>query len=174
MLSDVQLKVGSDFIPKKKFATTSPRFLEEQVRVADLDDGQPPTDEFVDSIVNAKNADDGTRYLNTLRDDTSFIALFQTERSDAGICFDGLTGSSLNTELTGSALHRGIHNTYYYPRLMPDGQTVDMNQHPPAPQCWVCQDTFFVLAAAKDGTGLKITDFRDRSPIGSQSEGSIY
>jgi hypothetical protein len=126
MLGDVQLKIGSDFIPKKKFATTSPRYLQEQLLIADLEDGQPPTDELVDSIVNSKNADDGTRYINCLRDDTSFITLFQTERSDGGMVFDGLSGSSLNTELTGSALHRGIHNTYYYPRTQADGITVDM------------------------------------------------
>jgi hypothetical protein len=100
--------------------------------------------------------------------------LFQTERADGGLVFDGLSGSSLNTELTASALHRGIHNTYYYPRMLADGITVDMTQHPPAPQLWVCQDTFFVLAQAKDGTGLKLPYFSDRSLDGSQSDGRMY
>jgi hypothetical protein len=174
VLGDVQLKIGSDFIPKKKFATTSPRYPQEQPLIADLEDGQAPTDELADTIASGKNADNGTRYINCLRDDTSLITLFQTERSDGGLAFDGLSGSSLNTELTAPALHRGIHNTYYYPRMLADGITVDMTQHPPAPQLWCCQDTFFVLAQAKDGTGLKLSYFNDRSPDGSQSGDRLY
>jgi hypothetical protein len=167
MLRELQLKVGSDYIPKKKFSTVSPRFYQEQLIVADLDGSNQATDEYTSSIVAEKNAADGTRYLNSLKDDTSFLCLFQTERGDGGLVYDGLTGDNLNTEITASAIHGGIRNTYFYPWVQADG-TVDINVHAPAPQFWQCADTFFVVSGGDGSRKFKISYINTRSPAGSQ------
>jgi hypothetical protein len=166
MLRELQLKVGSDYIPKL-FSTVSPRFYQEQLIVADLDGSNQATDEYTSSIVAEKNAPDGTRYLNSLKDDTSFLCLFQTERGDGGLVYDGLTGDNLNTEITASAIHGGIHNTYYFPWTHADG-TVDINVHAPAAQVWQCSDTFFVVSGGDGGKRFKVSYINNRSPAGSQ------
>jgi hypothetical protein len=39
MLENLQLKSGNKFIPPEAFSTTSPRFLQEQLIVSELDQG---------------------------------------------------------------------------------------------------------------------------------------
>jgi hypothetical protein len=177
MLKEVQLTIGSKQIPTVKYSTVGARYLQEQLIIADLDGSQQATAEFTDSIVNVKNKPDGarTRYVNSLRDDTSFIALFQTERGDGGYVYDGIDsgGVNLNTIIEGTPIVSGENDTYYYPRMTynPANKTysVDLTRHSPPPMLLLCQDTFFVLKMGENGK-LQLYYHKDRSPRNSQSE----
>ena len=130
----------------------------------------------------AKNkASDGTRYLNTLSDNTSFMWNVQLERANAGYCWDGRDSGGLNIpiQITGTPIYMSRYtgknmagteslsvesgnNTYY----VPDVDTPDV--HPPPPQIWACNDCYFVAVPG----GLQ---FYNGAPEGSQAEsGQAY
>jgi hypothetical protein len=165
MLEGLQLKIDNKFLPIKAYSTTSPRFLQEQLIIADLDGGLQPTKEYIDSLIQERN-DTKTkeRRINTVGDCSSFIALFQTERADAGFTYDGIDtgGSNVDVEIKGTSKYTGFTNgvpndTYYYPN--PNSLT----EHPPVPQLWLESDTYF---SVQPGKGL--TYHRKNAPPGSQ------
>jgi hypothetical protein len=168
MLQQLQLKVDGDFIPNRAYTTTGPRFLQEQLILTDLDGNLQATKEYTESIVNMRNdPKGGARWANSLGDDTSFISIFSTERGDGGYVFDGkdTNGQNVNTELNGSPQFTGENDTYYYPATDANNNILP-NIHPPAPQLWLCQDTFWTF----DGKVFQY--FNDRNPHGSQWDGS--
>jgi hypothetical protein len=176
MLKEMQLTIGSQQIPTVKYSTVGARYLQEQLIIADLDGALQATTEYTDSIVNEKNKSglNGARYINTMSDDTSFIALFQTERGDGGYVFDGIdsSGENLNTIIEGQPIVSGTNDTYFYPRMIynPANQTwaVDTTKHSPPPILLLCQDCFFVLDMGPEGK-LRVSYHPDKSPNGSQS-----
>jgi hypothetical protein len=144
MFNDLQLKIGVVNYPDKGYSTTGARYLQEQSIVADLDGPLQATDSFTNSIVNSRNnPSTGERWNNGLSDDTDFMAMFETERGDAGYTFDGLnnTVGNVNTQIKGNSAHRGINQTYYYLDIRADG-TVNPVVHPPSPQIWLRKDTY--------------------------------
>jgi hypothetical protein len=126
MLENLQLKIAGNFYPMRAYSTYGARFLQEQLIIADLDGSLQATREYTDSIVNVRNhPDTGARWGNSLADDTSFMALFQTERGDGGMVIDGLdtNGANVNTEITGTPRYGGDNDTYHYP-YVPEGSNV--------------------------------------------------
>jgi hypothetical protein len=168
MLQNLQLKIDGDFIPNKAYSTTGARFLQEQLILTDLDGNLQATKEYTESIVNMRNNPvGGARWQNSLGDDTSFIAIFSTERLDGGYVYDGkdTKGQNVNTEINAGPQFTGINDTYYYCATDAAGN-VFPDVHPPPPQLWLCQDTFWVF------NGHHFQYFNDRSPKGSQWDGS--
>jgi hypothetical protein len=110
------------------------------IMAADLDAGLKPTKDFIDAYTMRKNANDvsGTRYSNTLRDNTNFALIIQTERNQSGYVFDGIDSQGQSTPLE-------IH----FNPLYPQNNTyfdVDPNEptlHPPPPQIWLCCDCYW-------------------------------
>jgi hypothetical protein len=164
MLTNLQLKIGETLYPNKAYSTVSARYLQEQLIISDLDGALQATDSYTASIVNLRNnPDTGARWNNSLTDDTDFLALFQTERGDAGYTFDGLDmgAENINTEIVGHPIFKELNDTYYYPAVNAAG-AVKQDKHPPPPQVWLCKDTFWVH------DGETFTYHHDETPRGSQ------
>ena len=83
----------------------------------------------------------GTRHVNTRSDGTSFGINFQLERSNAGYVFDGIDTGTQTVPITfrGQPIYSGDNDTYYI--FDPDYP----DQHPPPPELWICQDTYFTM-----------------------------
>jgi hypothetical protein len=156
MLQQLQIKIAGRVYPNERYSTLGARFLQEQLIIADLDGALQATQELTASYVNSKNKDDGTRYGNSLTDDTSFMALFQTERGDAGYVFDGIDyEGSVAFEVLASPIHTGANNTWLYPT--PGGAKNTITA-----LAYLCHDTYF----EHDGTSFR---YHTHTPAGSQS-----
>jgi hypothetical protein len=145
MLRDFYLKIDNLQIPDREWNTTEPRYFQEQIILNDLDGQLQATNVFTDSIVSGKN-DPATkkRWGNSLRDDTQFLATFQTERVDGGYVFDGYSSenANANVQLKGSAIYKGTDNTYLYPNVNLDGSVI-LTPNGQYAQLWLCKDTWF-------------------------------
>ena len=141
MYQNVQLVVNKKTYPDTEFRSTcSARFYQHQLVANELDGCLEATQEFEDSFTQSLNDPvSGKRYTNCRSDGTSFGINFQLERSNAGYVFDGVdTGSnSVTITFRGQPLYRGNDDTYF----IPDVEHKD--QHPPAPEAWICSDTYF-------------------------------
>ena len=84
----------------------------------------------------------GTRYKNCRSDGTSFGINFQLERSNAGYVFDGIDTDTKTVPISfkGKPIYTGDNDTYYI--FDPDHK----DQHPPPPELWICQDTYFTMS----------------------------
>ena len=141
MYQNVQLVVNKRTYPDTEFASTcDARFYQHMLVANELDGCLECTKEFERSFTQSLNRADGTRYANCLADGTSFGINFQLERSNAGYVWDGLdTGSnSVSVTFRGQPMYRGANDTYY----IPDPSATDV--HPPAPEAWICSDSFFI------------------------------
>jgi hypothetical protein len=148
MLDGLYLKVENQMIPNQPYNSTGARFLQEQLILNDLDGNLQATAEFTNSIINERNAPNGTRYFNSLSDDTSFIATFQLERGSSGYTFDGYTSNgSVNTLIKGDARWKAENNTYLFPLTDAAGQTLLTVRNIQAPQLWLCKDTYCLVKA---------------------------
>ena len=163
MQHGLQIKIAGELYPNERVSTLGPRFLQEQLIIADLDGILQATDELTNSYVQPKNRPDGTRFGNSLSDDTSFIALFQTERGDAGYTFDGSNyKENTSFEIISNPIHTGASfDTYLYPI---DGG--EKNRR--APVAYLCRDTYFVH------DGKKFSYHQNRTPDGVEAEPSLY
>ena len=141
MYQNVQLVVNKRTYPDTEFQSTcGARFYQHQLIANELDGALEATQEFEDSFTQPLNDPiTGKRYANCRSDGTSFGINFQLERSNAGYVFDGLdTGSnSITVTFRGQPLYRGEDDTYFVP--IPELPNV----HPPAPEAWICSDTYF-------------------------------
>ena len=141
MYQNVQLVVNKRTYPDTEFHNTcAARFYQHQLIANELDGALEATQEFEDSFTQPLNDPvTGKRYTNCRSDGTSFGINFQLERSNAGYVFDGLdTGSnSVTVTFRGQPMYRGEDDTYF----IPDPTLPDV--HPPAPEAWICSDTFF-------------------------------
>jgi hypothetical protein len=98
-----------------------------------------------------------------MRDDTSYLPEFQTERMDSAYIIDGINtdGKSIPIEYKAKPQHTGANDTYY----RPNGSAGSVNVQ--IPSLWECRDTFFVLHRREDGI-FKLRYFNDKTPRGSQ------
>ena len=133
------------------------RFLQQQLVASDLDSGLECTKEYENSLIQDRNKSDGTRYTNTLSDETSFMHNIQTERNGADWCFNGRDSDGVNVQIEpkGNPLYTESNDTYYY---VDSAGTV----YPPPPQLWLCRDTYFEMYTSE------MKYYRDRTPEGSQ------
>lgn len=70
----LQLKIANRFIPPKAFSTASPRFLQEQLMLSELDGGPQPTSELNNSVILERNdPNTGLRHANTISDAASLF-----------------------------------------------------------------------------------------------------
>lgn len=140
--SNLQLTINGQNMPDEVVNSQGARFLQQQLIAGDLSGGLECTQEFEDSMTMTKNAEDGSRYANGLRDASSFLWLVQTERNNAGYTFDGFDSGGLNVpvQIRGQPIYTGANDTYYY--INP----LDTSIHPPPPQIWICHDTYFSVS----------------------------
>jgi hypothetical protein len=133
--------------PDKVISTLGARFYHYSLKAADLGGILRPTDEFIDSYTMQKNADnvDRTRYLNTLRDGSSFCLIIQTERNESGYVFDGIDsgGQSTPIDIQFTPIVKGANDTYY------NFDPANPSFHPPAPQLWLCRDVYWSIDVEK-------------------------
>ena len=146
-IQNLQLKIENTLFPPVPISTNSeisPEFLNFQLNASDLDGAVEPTRGWIYSITNQRLNASGVRYANTRIDDTDFMANFSLERSQGGHVFDGFsTSQPVNVELRFNPVVTGANDVYY----IPDPVTPDV--HPPAPELWLCRDTYFVLGAGR-------------------------
>jgi hypothetical protein len=145
MIDNFYIKVLGQQYPERTYDTLSPRFYQNMIMACDLDGGLKPTKDFIDTYTMRKNhsndgtaKDHGQRYNNTLRDNTNFALVIQTERNQSGYVFDGIDsqGQSVPFEIHFNPLFQQDDTYYNY-----DGLT--SNAHPPPPQIWLCVDTYW-------------------------------
>ena len=147
MYRNCQLTVNKKQYPDTEFETTyDGRFVQHQLIANELDGCIEATDELVRSFSLALNDEStGKRYKSSsAADNTSFGINFQLERGNSGYVFDGIdTGChSVTVTFKGLPIHGGENDTYYYPDTLDDG-TVVKDVHPPAPEMWICSDTWW-------------------------------
>ncbi len=157
MYSNLQLRIDGTNYPEEVYSTNDARFYQNQLIASDLDGAAECTKEFEDSITMTRNATDGTRYANTLADNTAFLWEVPLERKGAGICFDGYSSNDVNVsvQITGQPIYGSTNDTYYNYK---DGFT------PVPPQFWVISEKFFTF----DCNGFKF--HKTDVPWGSQTE----
>lgn len=140
---NLQLVVNGKTYPDEAVSSRGGQFLQQQLIASDLSAGLECTQEFEDSYIMDKNMTDGTRYLNTMRDGTSFMWNVQLERANAGYTFDGVDsgGQNIAIQLKGNPIYTGANDTYYN---VNSSGTI----HPPPPQLWLCCDTYFEVSSS--------------------------
>ena len=140
---DLQMKIENTLYPPTPISTNSeisPEFLNFQLNASDLDGSIEPTRGWIYSLVNQRLNSSGVRYANTRIDDTDFMCNFSLERSQGGHVFDGFsTSKPVNVELRFSPVTMGANDVYYLP------DPTDPSVHPPAPELWLCKDTYWVM-----------------------------
>ncbi len=138
---NLQLVVNGKNFPEEAVSSKGGQFLQQQLIASDLSAGLECTQEFEDSYIMDKNDAGGSPFTNTLRDGTSFMWNVQLERANAGYTYDGVdsNGQNIAIQLKGQPIFTGANDTYYNV----DGSTTT---HPPAPQIWLCCDTYFEVS----------------------------
>ena len=143
MYQNVQLSVNKHSYPDTEVSTIGARFYQMQLVADELDGTLEATQEYEDSFTQPLNdPTTGKRYANCRSDGTSFHINFQLERSNAGYVFDGIDTGTQTVPITfrGQPIYSGDNDTYYI--YDPDHK----DQHPPAPELWICQDTYFTMS----------------------------
>ena len=109
----LQLQIGNQRYPEQLLSTVSPQFHEQQMQASDFDSMFAASEEFEHSLTDMLT--DGERMLRPTTDNTSFLVLYQFERSGGSApnstWFDGVNGVE-KVELSGSPLHPNF-DVYY-------------------------------------------------------------
>ena len=143
MYQNVSLSVNKHEYPDTEVSTIGARFYQMQLAADELDGTLEPTQEYEDSFTQPLNDPvTGERYANCLRDGTLFHINFQLERSNAGYVFDGIDTDTKTVPISfkGKPIYTGTNDTYYI--FDPEHS----EQHPPPPELWICQDTYFLMS----------------------------
>jgi len=143
-VTNLQMTVDGKQFPPNAISTNvdeSPEFLVFQLNASDLDGTIEPTKSWLYSITQPRHNVSGVRLVNTIHDNSDFMCNFSLERSQGGHVFDGFnTDAPVNTKLRFTPLFTGNNDVYYIP------DSANTSIHPPAPQLWLCRDTFWVLS----------------------------
>jgi hypothetical protein len=170
MYKNLQCTIGNKNYPDEPVQTQGARFLQGQLVAAELDGIIEPSTEYQISLTKPKNDKDGKRLSGSSTDCTSFMFNVQLERSNAGYCIDGIetNGRNIAVQLKGGPINLGVNDTYYCARKIPGrtGNSVEDYYHPPAPEAWICQETFWRLTT-QEGLEWLIKE----QPPGIQVEG---
>ena len=138
------MNINEKLFPPNSISTNteiSPEFLVYQLNASDLDGCIEPTKSWLHSITQPRHNSSGTRYPNTIHDNTDFMCNFALERSQGGSVFDGFsTDTTVNVKLSFDPAISGANDVYYYP------DSTNNTAHPPSPQLWLCRDTYWVLS----------------------------
>jgi hypothetical protein len=140
MIDNFYIKILGQQYPERVYDTLSQRFYQNMIMACDLDAGLRPTKDFIDAYTMRKNVEnDGRRFNNTLRDNTNFALVIQTERNQSGYVFDGIHsyGQSTPLEIHFNPLFPGENDTYF------NCDPNEPNLHPPPPQIWLCCDAYW-------------------------------
>jgi len=144
MITNLQMNINEKLFPPNSISTSteiSPEFLVYQLNASDLDGCIEPTKSWLYSITQPRHNSSGTRLANTIHDNTDFMCNFSLERAQGGSVFDGFTTeTSVNVKLSFNPIYAGANDVYYLP------DSSNANIHPPAPQMWLCRDTYWVLS----------------------------
>jgi len=142
-IRNLQMNIDDKLFPPTAVSTVTeidPEFLVYQLNASDLDGTIEPTKSFIQSIVMPRHNSSGTRFADTSFDNTDFMFNFSLERSVGGSVFDGYTTTTaVNVKLQFSTVYTGSNDVYN----IPDPNNTAL--HPPAPQVWLCRDTFWEL-----------------------------
>jgi len=142
-VTNLQMNIDEKLFPPNAISTNtdlSPEFLVYQLNASDLDGCIEPTKSWLYSITQPRHNTSGTRFANAIHDNTDFMCNFSLERSQGGSVFDGFTTSTpVNVKLGFNPIYTGNNDVYYIP------DPTNTALHPPAPQLWLCRDTFWVL-----------------------------
>ena len=102
----LQLQIGNQRYPEQLLSTDSPQFFEQQIQASDFDSMFSASEEFEHSMTDIMT--DGERYLKPTTDNTSFIVLYEFERSGGSAAnstwFDGISGVE-KVEISGSPIY---------------------------------------------------------------------
>ena len=134
-----QVQIGNMRYPEQLISTISPQFHEMQIQATDFDSIFEANDEYEHSLTDPQT--DGVHFLKPTTDNTSFVPIFQTERSGSGseLWFDGIDRLTEKIEINSKPLYptkdvyyKGPNTpspilcatteTYWIFRLMPDGR----------------------------------------------------
>ena len=144
MITNLQMNINEKLFPPNSISTNtdiSPEFLVYQLNASDLDGCIEPTKSWLYSITQPRHNSSGTRLANTIHDNTDFMCNFSLERAQGGSVFDGFTTDTpVNVKLSFNPIYAGVNDPYYIP------DPSNTNIHPPAPQMWLCRDTYWVLS----------------------------
>lgn len=142
-ITNLQMNIDEKLFPPNAISTNtdvSPEFLVYQLNASDLDGCIKPTKSWLYSITQPRHNSSGVRVPNTIHDNTDFMCNFALERSQGGSVFDGFTTNTpVNVKLSFNPLYSGANDVYYLP------DSTNSALHPPAPQIWLCRDTFWIL-----------------------------
>jgi len=142
-IQNLQMNIDDKLFPPNAISTNteiSPEFLVYQLNASDLDGCIEPTKSWLYSITQPRHNTSGTRFPNTIHDNTDFMCNFSLERSQGGSVFDGFnTANPVNVKLQFNPVYSGNNDMYYIP------DSTDTALHSPAPQVWLCKDTYWVL-----------------------------
>ena len=145
MYQNVQLTINNVKYPDIKFdSTVGTRFYQYQLIANKLDGALRPTQELEDSLTMPLNDPvSGKRYKGCLSDGTNFCINFRLEPTNDGYVFDGVDtwNNTVAVKFKGQPMYRGTNDTYY------NFDSANMSAHPPAPEMWICTDTYFTWEA---------------------------
>ena len=113
-----QIQIGNRRFPEQFVGTQSAEFHEQQIQSTDFDSIFEANDEYEHSLTDARieeKADGTVQILKPTTDNTSFVPIFQLERSGSGteLWFDGIDSPNEKVELTGKPQFQGRADVYY-------------------------------------------------------------
>ena len=127
-----QLQIGNQRYPEQLISTISPQFHEQQLQSTDFDSIFEAGDEYEHSLTDAGS--DGEKLLKPTTDNTSFVPIFQTERTGSNgnsLWWDGIDG-----------MHKVELNSK---PLFPTKDVYYQGPNTPSPILCTCCDTFFIF-----------------------------
>ena len=118
MADNYQIQIGNQRYPEQLCSTISPQFHEMQIQASDFDSVFEANDEYEHSLTDAmlaENADGTVSRLKPTTDNTSFVPIFQTERSGSGseLWFDGIDRITEKVEINCRPIYAGKNDVYY-------------------------------------------------------------
>jgi hypothetical protein len=122
MYENIILKIGNRNIPNFPHTSIEAIFLGMMYNASDFVDFElGMTTEFEDSLTRSRNdmriIDGNFNRINMSTDCTSFLLNIQCEIQGGGTYFDGLFGTNVTINLSGTPMFRGNNDSYFIPDL---------------------------------------------------------